>query len=171
MGGSPLYVVIALTAFVVGFVPGVLATWLAVRQELPRSDWWSLLKVLAVVRCATALLAGVVLPLAFAAAGLVASYFWSNGTGYTGYVVPAILGGWVMSVEPRWLRTLALVSGWTLYFATLGLALLLERGLLRRFAPQFAANELLDAAARGIRAAYAVQALVVLVVWWELHWR
>jgi hypothetical protein len=171
MGGSPLYVVIALTAFVVGFLPGVLATWLAVRQELPRSDWWPLLKVLALVRGATALVAGVVLPFALAAAGLVASYFWSNGTGYTGYVVPAILGGWVMSVEPHWLRTLALVSGWTLYFATLAPALLLERGLVRRFAPRFAASELMDAAARGIRAAYAVQALVVLVVWWELHWR
>jgi hypothetical protein len=171
MGGGPLSVVISLTAFVVGFVPGVLTTWLAMRAELPRREWWPLLKVIAAVRSATAVLAGVLLPLGLAAAGLLASYFWSNGTGYAGYVAPAILGGWVMSVEPRWLRTLALVTGWSVYFATLGLALPLERGLVRRFAPRFTAAELVDAATRGIRAAYAVQALVVLVVWWELHWR
>ena len=170
MGGAPLLVVISLTAFFVGFVPGVLATWLSMRGELTRSDWWPLFKVVVLARAGTALIAGFVLPLGVAAAGLVASYFWSDGTGYVGYAAPAVLGGWVMAVEPRWLGTLALVAGWTYYFSTLFFALPFERWLVRRLEPRFAARELTGAAGRGIPTAYAVQALVVLVVWWELHW-
>jgi hypothetical protein len=171
MGGGPLYVVISLTAFVVGFVPGVLTTWLAMRLELPRAEWWSLFKVVATARSVTAGLAGVVLPLLISMGGLLASYFWSNGNGYAGFLLPAVLGGWVMSVEPHWLRTLALVTAWGSYFATLGFTLALELWLVRRLEPRFANAELVDAARRGIRAAYAVQALIVLVVLWELHWR
>ncbi|HSU39840.1 MAG TPA: hypothetical protein VLJ38_09730 [Polyangiaceae bacterium] len=170
MGGGPLYFVLSLTAFIVGFLPGLLATWLSMRGELPRTDWWQLLKVVGIARGATALLAGIVVPLAVAVAGLVASYFWSNGKGYAGYVAPALLGGWVMAVEPRWLGSLALASGWTCYFATLAFALPLERGLVRRMNARFATRELAEAAARGIRAAYAVQALVVIVILWEVHW-
>ena len=170
MGGGPLYFVLSLTAFVVGFVPGLLATWLSMRGELPRAKWWSLLKVIGLARGATALLAGIVVPLVLAVAGLVASYFWSNGTGVLGYVAPAVLGGWVMAVVPRWLGTLALASAWTYYFATLALALRLERSVVRRLNPDFATPELAEAAGRGIRTAYAVQALVVIVVLWEVHW-
>ena len=152
MGGGPLYFVLSLTAFIVGFLPGLLATWLSMRGELPRTEWWQLLKVVGIARGATALLAGIVVPLAVAVAGLVASYFWSNGEGYGGYVAPALLGGWAC------------------YFATLALALPLERGLVRRMNARFATRELAEAAARGIRAAYAVQALVVIVILWEVHW-
>jgi hypothetical protein len=171
MGGGPLHLVISLTAFVVGFVPGVLATWLAMRGELSRSDRWALLKVVAAARSVTVLLAGIVLPLGVAVAGLVASYFLSNGTGYLGYVAPAVLGGWVMAVEPRWLGAVGLATGWVYYFGTLALTLPLERWVVRRLEPRFATAELVRAAAQGIRTAYAVQALVVLVVLWELHWR
>jgi hypothetical protein len=170
MGGGPLYFVLSLTAFVVGFVPGLLATWLSMRGELERPQWWPLLKVIGIARGVTALLAGVALPLLLAVAGLVASYFWSNGTGVLGYVAPAVLGGWVMAVVPHWLGTLALASAWTYYFATLPLALRLERGVVRRLNPRFATPELTQAAARGTRTAYAVQALVVIVVLWEVHW-
>jgi hypothetical protein len=170
MGGGPLYFVLSLTAFVVGFLPGLLATWLSMRGELPRSEWWPLLKVIGVARAATAVVAGVLLPLVLAVAGLVASYFWSNGVGVAGYIAPAVLGGWVMAVVPRWLATLALASAWTYYFATLPLALRLERALVRRLNSRFATPELVAAAGRGMRTAYAVQALVVIVVLWEVHW-
>lgn len=170
MGGGPLYFVLSLTAFIVGFVPGLFASWLSIRGELPRPEWWPLFKVLGIARGATALCAGVLLPLTVAVAGLVTSYFWSNGSGYAGYVAPALLGGWVMAVEPRWLAPLALASAWTCYFATLAFALPLERGLVRRMNPRFATRELAEAAGRGLRTAYAVQALVVIVVLWEVHW-
>lgn len=164
MGGAPLLVVVSLTAFVTGFFPGLLATCVSMRGELSRSDWWPWLKVMTLARAATTLVAGFLLPLGIAFAGLVASYFLSNGSGYVGYVAPALLGGWVMSVEPRWLGTLALVTAYSYYAATLGLALPFERWIVRKLAPRFARPELARAFGRGIVAAYVVQPLVALFV-------
>jgi len=170
MSGGPFYVLVAFTAFGAGFLPGVLATWLVVRRGVPRAERWTRLKGIVLGRAATAVLAGVVVPLGAATAGLFGSYLLSNGASKAGLVALALLGGWRVTLE-RSLNTLALASSWVSYFATLGLAVPLERKLGGLFRSQSFADEAPAMTARGVRAAYLVQAVVALLVWWEEHVR
>ncbi len=171
MTGGPFYVLVSFTAFGPGFLPGVLATWFVVRRGVPRAERWTRLKAVVLARAATAVLAGVVVPLALATGGLLGSYFLSRGTSQAGLVALALLGGWRVSVEAHWVNTLALASSWACYFATLGLAVPLERklgGLVRTSSFEHEAPAM---SARGVRAAYLVQAILALLVWWEEHLR
>ncbi len=168
MTGGPFYVLVSFTAFGAGFLPGVLATWLVVRRGVPRGERWTRLKGILLGRAATAVVAGVVVPLGAATAGLLGSYLLSNGTSKAGLVALALLGGWRVTLE-RSLNTLALVSSWVSYFATLGLAVPLERKLGGLFRSVSFADEAPAMTARGVRAAYLVQAIVALLVWWEEH--
>lgn len=170
MTGGPFYVLVSFTAFGAGFLPGVLATWLCVRRGVPRAERWTRLKSILVARAATAVLAGVVVPLGAATAGLLGSYWLSNGSSKAGLVALALLGGWRVTVE-RSLNTLALASSWACYFATLGLAIPLERKLGGLFRTSSFADEARAMTARGVRAAYLAQAVVALLVWWEEHAR
>ncbi|HTQ08207.1 MAG TPA: hypothetical protein VMI54_30345 [Polyangiaceae bacterium] len=171
MTGGPFYVLVSFTAFGPGFLPGVLATWFVVRRGVPRAERWTRLKGLVVGRLATALLAGVIVPLGMATAGLLGSYFGSNGASKAGLVLLALFGGWRVVVEPRWLNTLALASSWVCYFATLALAVPLERRLAAVFPSRSFEDEAPALSARGVRAAYLAQAVVALLVWWEEHVR
>lgn len=166
MTGGPFYVLVSFTAFGAGFLPGVFATWVVVRRGVPRAERWRRVKSILLARAATALFAGVMIPLGAATAGLFGSYFFSNGGSKAGLVALALLGGWRVAVEPHWLNTLALASTWACYFGTLGLAVPLERKLGGVFRTRSFEEEAPVLSARGVYAAYLAQALVVLVVWW-----
>lgn len=170
MTGGSFYVLVSFTAFGPGFPPGVLATWFVVRRGVPRAERWRRLESILVARAATAVLAGVVVPLGLATAGLFGSYLLSNGTSKAGLVALALLGGWRVTLE-RWLDVMALASSWVCYFGTLALAVPLERKLGGVFRTSSFADEAPAMTARGVRAAYLVQAVVALLVWWEEHVR
>ncbi len=170
MTGGPFYVLVSFTAFGPGFLPGVLATWLVVRRGIPRAGRSTRLKGIVVARLGTAPLAGVFVPLGAATAGLLGSYLLSNGTSKAGLVALALLGGWRVTLE-RSLDVLALASSWCSYFATLGLAVPLERKLGGLFRTASFADEAPAMTARGVRAAYLAQGVVALLVWWEEHVR
>jgi hypothetical protein len=170
MTGGPFYVLVSFTAFGAGFLPGVLATWLVVRRGVPRGERRRRLEGIVLARLATAVLAGVLVPLGTATAGLLGSYFLSNGRSKAGLVALALLGGWRVTLD-RSLDLLALASTWVCYFATLGLAVPLERKLGGVLPTRSFADEAPAMTARGVRAAYFVQAIVALLVWWEEHAR
>jgi len=169
MGGGPVSILLLGSAYLIGFVPGLLASWLTVRRYTTSVSGPRLALALGTARAATALVAGILVPALLALLGLVLAYVAQSLSTTVGLLIPAVLGGWVTNDAPGWVGSAAVCATWLYYVSTLRIVERSEIKIVRRYYRDVTEKHTTEAIAAGTRVAYAVQAVIAIIVWWDVH--
>lgn len=166
-GGGSVYLILSVTAFAFGLVPGIFITWLRMRLD---SASMPSVATLVLARLSSALVAGVLIPVVVAGCGLAIAYTLRGWTGGVQSMIPAILGGWVLEGQSRTLGAVALLASWLFYGASLPIAARIERlVMVHRAAGSRRPHSEDSGFAKAVRVTYWLQTFVAFAVWWEIH--